>query len=299
VATFTAPAAGTAIAPGSAYLRAEWTEWYNNEEHLPGGGFECVATAATALAEALCDVQAPDFTIAHDKQQTGIRPSGIIAGINGADPPIPVADTQATVTVSTNPPTSGQNVTLSVVDDSSDGLAGGWHIGHTGVRPVGTLSSTSGTTDQNGVFTAVYTAPIFSGNRRFTATMNGVTKEVGIGVFINGLQELPAGSGYDRVGQTATHPLNLWGTATAVASLPLIASDYMAMFPGSANLRFNDMSLPSGGKFEIAGDWGNGSHAEHRVGTNRWAALNQIFFNNNVISVNDETASANHWHVRF
>jgi hypothetical protein len=297
----------TALAPGQTFVRGFWNTV--GIIHKDANG-ECWVESATAEPTAFCEVQAPDFTIAHDKQQTGIRPSGIIAGINGADPPIPVADTQATVTVSTNPPTSGQNVTLSVVDDSSDGLAGGWHIGHTGVRPVGTLSSTSGTTDQNGTFTAVYTAPIFSGNRRFRATMNGVTKDVGIGVFINGLQELPDGSGYDRVGQTATHPVNLWGTATAVASLPLIASDYMAMFPGSANLRFNDMSLPSGGKFDIAGDWGNGSHAEHRVGrncdisssnvpTNRWAALNQLFRNNNVVSINDETACCTHWHVRF
>ncbi|MDX2039867.1 MAG: hypothetical protein SF097_01400 [Acidobacteriota bacterium] len=284
------------------------TEASTTDVYYFDDGMDCYSTNFTYTDPD--DAMVIDFTVAHDKSATGIRPSGIIAGLNGADPPITTAETQATVTVTVTPPTSGVNVALSVVSEEGGHLNVGGHIDHTGVRPVGTLSQSSGTTNQSGIFTAVYTASQFSGVHRIRATVNSVTKEVGIGIFINGLQELPAGTNYDKVGQTATHPFNHWGTAIAVANLPPIADDYKAAYPGSANLRFNDMSLVSGGRFEIDGNWVDTSHAEHRVGrncdigssnvpTNRWATLNQIFFNNEVISVNNETACCNHWHVRF
>jgi hypothetical protein len=66
VATFAAPAVGTAIAPGSTFLRASWTEYYNQLEFI-GGEFVCVAIAATALCAAFCDVQ--------PLQITGMSPS--------------------------------------------------------------------------------------------------------------------------------------------------------------------------------------------------------------------------------
>src|SRR5262245_41200571 len=54
VATFVAPATGTAIAPGSTYLRASWDEYYvNYDVHTD----TCVEIAAAALCAALCDVQ--------------------------------------------------------------------------------------------------------------------------------------------------------------------------------------------------------------------------------------------------
>jgi hypothetical protein len=313
VATIDSGGSATCAAPGSTTLLASWT----GTVYFSSGGDGCEVQYAEANPGAFCDVQAPDFTVAHDKQQTGIRPTGIIAGTNGADPPIPTADTQATVTVSTNPPTSGQNVTLSVVADEGGQFTVGGHIDHIGVRPVGTLGQTSGTTGQDGTFTTIYTAPIFGGLHTIRAIMNGVTKEVGIGVFIDGLQELPAGSDYDLIGAPtgSRHPFNHWGTATAVAKLPLIASDYLAMFPGSDKMAFNDMSLVLGGKFEIAGDWGNGAHQEHRVGRNcdvrytnipaaRHPAVELIFRTRNVTSWLKHPISATdtappHYHVRF
>ena len=90
----------TALAPGLTNIRASWNTV--GIIHKDANG-ECWIESATAEPTAFCEVQTPDFTVAHDKQQTGIRPSGIIAGVNGADPPIPVSDTQATITVSTNP----------------------------------------------------------------------------------------------------------------------------------------------------------------------------------------------------
>lgn len=144
--------------------------------------------------------------------------------------------------------------------------------------------------------------------------MNNVTKTVDIVVDIPGLQQLQAGNEYTLTGGTATHPgdYNHYGTAIAVANIPLICNDYEAMYPGSTNPEINDMSLPFGGKFDLNNMWINNpiQHGEHRVGRNcdfetmgipgnRWAALNAIFTNNNVISVFDEIATAAHWHLRF
>jgi len=96
------------------------------------------------------------------------------------------------------------------------------------------------------------------------------------------------------------------------------ARDYTDVYYGVGNhapdadwLKFNDMSLVNGGKFEIAGNWNTGvPHDEHRLGqncdifsgnvpTNRWSTLTGIFVNRGSPNYVDETASANHWHVRF
>jgi hypothetical protein len=59
VATFVAPGTGTAIAPGATYLRAQWTEYY--QEYNESYGF-CAQIAATALCAAFCDVQRPSIS---------------------------------------------------------------------------------------------------------------------------------------------------------------------------------------------------------------------------------------------
>jgi len=56
VATFEVPATGRAIAPGSAYLWAGWTENYYQQE-WQGSEWVCVAVTAAAACAAFCDVQ--------------------------------------------------------------------------------------------------------------------------------------------------------------------------------------------------------------------------------------------------
>lgn len=236
-----------------------------------------------------------------------VTPAG---GVRPSD--LGLADT-ATITVQTSPAVSGQTVTLSA---SAVANSGG-HSFHSGARPTGTFAATQGTTNSTGSFQTTYTAPIFGGTMIIQATMGSITKEQFLEVFIEGMQLLEAGANYNLVGPTTTHPDNHFGTITAVTNLPLIADDYKALFyptsaiPEADKLKMNDMSLFNGGKFELAGNWClNCPHFEHRLGTNcdlgssnvptdRWAALNGIFFMRNVQSVNDETACCNHWHLRF
>ncbi len=314
VATIQAPGQGAAIAPGATDLHAEWTETIWQSEFTVDGVI-CNALSGAALCAAFCDVQNINLTIANNKPN-GIKPTGIIAGVRGADPVIPAEDTRTTITVTTDPARSGRSVNLSLV-----GIEGGYeggHFNHTGVRPLGTLSHTSGVTDSNGMVTVTYTAPIFSGVVRIRATMDGISREDLITVFIDGLPLLGAGSYYVLTGATPgtpagnRHPINHYGIANAVTGLPGIASDYYNAYfndpAGARDLRYNDMSLVFGGKFEIDGDWGNDSHLEHRVGRNcdvsvdegdggnrrripasRWVRLNEIFLDNLVQEVGDET----------
>ncbi len=69
VATLTSPATGTAVAPGSTYLRASWTEWYDRQEYI-ASEWTCVAVAAAAACAAFCEVQCR-FPTSEDTIPTG------------------------------------------------------------------------------------------------------------------------------------------------------------------------------------------------------------------------------------
>jgi hypothetical protein len=130
------------------------------------------------------------------------------------------------------------------------------------------------------------------------------------------------GPNYLLVGQLNWHPSNHYGTLTAVTNLPLIADDYKTQFygqnaiPDAEKLNYNDMSLINGGKFDINSvrtvppNWTNTHHEEHREGKNcdvysgnvpgnRWGQLTQFFVDRGSPNYGNETASANHWHLRF
>ncbi|MEW6131446.1 MAG: hypothetical protein AB1757_30740 [Acidobacteriota bacterium] len=220
----------------------------------------------------------------------------------------------ATVTVQTVPPTP--NLGVQVFLGGIDNVGG--HINHTGARPPGALAATQGVTGADGAFRTTYIAPIFGGEVPVFARVTGVAVDKGevMQVTVPGLGSLGGGQNYILVGTTVTHPDNHYGTMTALTNLPLIANDYKSQFYGKnaipelEKLKYNDMSLVNGGKFEIAGNWGDGPHAEHRTGINcdvysanvppaRWERLNQIFLSRGVRSINDETACCNHWHLRF
>jgi hypothetical protein len=103
VATFTSPATGTAIAPGSTYLRASWTEWYYQQEYI-ASEWTCVAYAAAAACAAFCDVQNPSVTI----------PDSLIAvGKNYS----------IDVNIGVSPPSNQTPITLSLSTTSGTGQA--------------------------------------------------------------------------------------------------------------------------------------------------------------------------------
>lgn len=225
-----------------------------------------------------------------------------------------------------NTPVSGQTVNLSVYRGAGDVNTGG-HLdsAHTGTRPLGRLSKTTGTTGSNGCVNATYTPSHIAGSVTIQAYTSASHNESrGMLVRVPGLVELGGGTNYGLVGSTTSHPspVNHFGTQATVTGMVQIADDYKAMFYGGGSIpendkiNYNDMSLGLGGKFDLGHAWSNaGAHAEHREGINddvrcctnpglipgsRWAALNQIFINRGSTRTNDETQTANpHWHLRF
>ena len=110
-------------------------------------------------------------------------------------------------------------------------------------------------------------------------------------------------------GQTANHAQNLNGTQEFNIRLGELAKIWMAS-EDERTLRFNDMSLPLGGKFSISGDYEvRAKHTEHRVGENidintditrgqdRDPALEEYVIQAG-LTVYDETED-NHYHLRL
>jgi Domain of unknown function (DUF4214) len=192
---------------------------------------------------------------------------------------------------------------------------------------VGQLRLTRGTTNASGEFSTTYTPSHIGGIVNIRAALGGGgSTEFGEQIRVVGLQELGAGTNYRLIGfeNTPEHPLgtNHWGTAAANTGLVQIADDYKNTFygqgaiPENDMLRYNDQSLPFGGKFDLDHRWGAaGEHAEHRMGINcdvrccgspgdvpqnRRAQLNAIFTLRGSTGTLDETATAKpHWHLRF
>jgi hypothetical protein len=220
--------------------------------------------------------------------------------------------TSATVTVYTTPPQPNTAVTLSL----GEIIGAGGHVAHSGTRLLGTLAATQGTTGADGTFHTTYTASIFGGEVVIFARVVGADVIEGelMQVLVSGLSSLGGGPDYNLVGAKPTHPDNHYGTSTALSNLPLIASDYRTQFygqnqiPDADKLRYNDMTLINGGKFDLSNNWCSGcSHAEHRVGincdvgssnvpTNSRAALEAIFQLRGSPAFLNE---GDHWHLRF
>lgn len=209
---------------------------------------------------------------------------------------------QTSVTVTSSPAVAGQPVSLTAAAIPNSG----GHQ-HTASRPVGTFTSSSGTTNSSGQFTTQYNASPFGGSETISGSANFSTGSQALTVMVPGLVAFGAGTHYQLVGPTASHPLDHYGTATANTNLVNIANQYAAAFPG-ASLSYNDQSLPQGGQFDINADW-NTPHVEHRLGINcdvaesnvptaNKATLVTIFVNNGSPNYLHETTPP-HWHLRF
>ncbi len=227
-----------------------------------------------------------------------------------------------------NTPVTNQQIYLKVYRHLADMNTGG-HIEsyHPGNRPIGRIEKTSGMTGSDGCFTSKYKPSHIAGVVTIEAYRSANFYEFKpLFVGVPNLIELPAGENYNLTGTTNSHPspVNHWGKQAAVDGLIETADDYKTMFYGSnqipqnSKLAYNDMSLPMGGKFDLHHKWENGTsqHGEHREGinddvgccavlgyvpTNRWVALNRIFFDRGSTLTNDETDNpvGPHWHLRF
>lgn len=113
-------------------------------------------------------------------------------------------------------------------------------------------------------------------------------------VRIPDLQPLPEHTNYLKIGGTRCHhgpndnnipwinDDNHYGTNDLIITIELMADDHVLMYPNEQRLAFNDMSLESGGKFDINGQWltyhadrvragnplGENAHLDHRIGNN-------------------------------
>ncbi|MBP7796129.1 MAG: hypothetical protein KA059_05065 [Elusimicrobiales bacterium] len=86
-----------------------------------------------------------------------------------------------------------------------------------------------------------------------------------LNVLVPGLEVLTAGSGYNLVGETDSHPYNHYGTKLLIDTLISIANEYKSNFPEAEPLNINDMSLIWGGLFDVNNNW-KPPHNLHRCG---------------------------------
>jgi hypothetical protein len=60
---------------------------------------------------------------------------------------------------------------------------------------------------------------------------------------------------------------NHWGVGFTLNAIDSISANYQRIFPADPILKINDISLPTGGRFDIWGHWeGNSDHEYHRLG---------------------------------
>ncbi|MGE5322125.1 MAG: hypothetical protein ACM3SW_04655 [Actinomycetota bacterium] len=174
-------------------------------------------------------------------------------------------------------------------------------------RPKGQFQPSSGSTGTSGLNTT-YTSPEVSGIIDVTLTgtdPNGnalIPSTFTIGVEIGGLASLPPGANYSLVGQTANHGDNHYGTATMNATLVNLANSYVAVFPNNP-LAYNDMSLVTGGLFDISGGWSR-PHVSHRFGNDadlRFPPVSQRRRARQLIYASGISLiiiEGDHWHLR-
>lgn len=183
----------------------------------------------------------------------------------------------------------------------------GGHNHDSSTRPKGQFQPSSGSTGTSGLNTT-YTSPEVSGILDVTITgtdPNGnalVPSSFTIGVQIGGLISLPAGANYSLVGQTANHGDNHYGNATMNATLVNLANSYVAVFPNNP-LAYNDMSLVTGGLFDISGGWSK-PHVSHRLGNdadlrfpppNQRRRARQLIYASGISLI---IVEGDHWHLR-
>lgn len=282
----------------------------------PSGAGQTMVTFNGATAPP-CPTPTPTPTPTPQSVQLNIEPQVLSpAGTDGGE-------NTATVTVRIVPAVANQTVTLTLTPVGDSG--GHMDAQHIGARPGGQLRRRTGTTNASGEFTTTYTPSHVAGIVNLRASVGGVNSTaIGLNIRVLNLFELQAGTNYELIGPSPSHPRNHWGTAAANAGLNQIANDYASTFypnpqspiPNEDKLRYNDQSLTWGGKFDLPRRWGNGgSHHEHRTGINcdvrccanpgnvpqaRRAQLNNMFIQQGSTDTLDETQSAQpHWHLRF
>lgn len=155
-----------------------------------------------------------------------------------------------------------------------DGVEGsGGHLGHTGAMPAGGVASTVLITNANGSASTPYTSGEYSGVARIRAESPDTDPFEGlITIEIPNLVQVVESMTIDTTGVLQFHPSNHWAIPAMAARLNALADSMWAItgYP----LRLNDISLESGGKFDVRDsperhlppDYTQPDHAEHMNG---------------------------------
>gem|GEM_PF-2477812 len=162
---------------------------------------------------------------------------------------------------------------------------------HETPRPTGTFESginkISGVTDDNGTFSCIYTASSIAGQERIIAKCDGKRAEYVLDVKIPDLVKMPKPEGkrYELVGcPSGAHSETHYLLPGFIPVLDIIAQKYYGKFEDD-RMKFNDMSLPWGGKFDYKYNNWTGPHDTHMSG--RCCDLNDVGRGQGVPPFND------------
>jgi len=202
-----------------------------------------------------------------------------------------IEDIVVTVTKSTGEPAPNQSVQIEAI-----WVTGSGGHSHTNAPPkskMGVLSVflpvplapkegrgiVTAQTDEAGKIYLSYATPKFGGQINLVATLQtaaGQSDAKQVNVRVPGLVPLPNSPIYEKIGGTVAHhgpPLftseddNHQVNESVGAILVSFAAIYSENFPNFPKVRYNDISLPNGGLFDIDGNWAP-SHKLHRIGQN-------------------------------
>jgi hypothetical protein len=141
--------------------------------------------------------------------------------------PTGTSGTNTTTLTITGAPSTRYKITVTAAAS-----AGHSHASPT--RPVGKIApSDTVTTGADGIATVTYTSSVVGGVEKIVAKKVGVANApevtLDITVRVAGLVPLRPGAGYDLIGQTARHPDNHYGTASAVAAYQAVGTSWAAI----------------------------------------------------------------------
>ena len=166
---------------------------------------------------------------------------------------------------------------------TAKGIEGTGGHDHDGNRPAGSFIVANGTTASNGRYATLYRASAFAGvERLFVESPHALNKDsVDLLVRYQGLVLLGTNTLYEKIGGTTKHTgppsstidNNHWGKPQAINWLGNIAAKYWLQLKPTNVIKYNDISLPQGGGFDIDGGWKDdirslgAGHVLHRTGT--------------------------------
>lgn len=151
---------------------------------------------------------------------------------------------------------------------------------------VDTITNGIRNTDSTGVLKFKFLASQFGGIERIrarTVSDTGKWDTLSLATRVLGLELLPAGTNYSKIGGTCEHhgpggaanctepDNNHWAAPEVIDSLTSVAAEWASQFPNEPRLFINDISIPLGGGLDIFGLWeadlvsGRG-HQTHREG---------------------------------